>query len=119
MSAIIAIGPHRGGKLLSWDEDDGSVTEDRLPADGAVAYKLDRKLHFFFGIQAHETEAFVGRRTSITWYSVPGCWGVDAETKAAAADLGFRLPCSAADCGTPPFVMGYPGRYSEPKKPDE
>ena len=45
---------------------------------------------------------------------MPGCWDVSAEAKAQDKELGFRLPASAVDCGAPPFVTGYPGRYVEP-----
>ena len=47
---LLPFGPHRGGRLLCWDEDDGSAPAEKLPSGAAVAYKVDRRLHFFFGV---------------------------------------------------------------------
>ena len=61
MSAIIALGHFKGGKLRYWPEDLGAPhSPDDLLSSDAQDLRIKRKLQIFDGRRAHETTAFKG-----------------------------------------------------------
>ena len=70
LSAILAVGPHKGGDLRYWPNDGCKSPVSTLSLDDCQLLKVSKGIRFFDGRKAHETTEFKGKRTSIIWYLV-------------------------------------------------
>ena len=121
LSAIIAVGPHRGGNLLYWPYDDRKQTLGSLSLNHCTAMKVSKRVQFFDGRNAHETQDFFGKRTSIVWYAVKNFDSADLGLRRDAEALGFR-PLRLRACWLlmtskvrlALFVLGHDARQKTP-----
>ena len=92
LSAILAVGPHKGGDLRYWPHDDGKLPVSALSLDDCQLLKVSKGIRFFDGRKAHETKEFRGKRTSIIWYSVKNTDSMDDDLRGRATSMGFVVP---------------------------
>ena len=91
-----SLGDFSGGRLLYWQDDDGSAELNDLEAVAPMAFDTKDAPLLFDGRRAHAVEAFCGERYSLVFFTC--CWFANAaaETRAQLAIAGVPFPDARA-----------------------
>ena len=96
-----------------WEDDDGRMALDSLPATEALNLNLHTGIHFINGRRAHEVEKYVGTRVSVVWYTHKCVLQTEPEVFNQARNAGFRPPSEANDVAEA-YWFAQPGGYNVP-----
>ena len=95
-SVVVSIGPHTGGRLRYWTQDDASTTVEEAQRAPYVTIPVHQGPAVFDGNKLHSVEQFIGERFSIVLYTTSRYAEASSDTVTAMhTNLGIHMPQAA------------------------